>query len=84
MTTSQAGLLNVAFGQIHIVISDQETEGPLDTRLYWKPLVSLIWLGSVIMAIGGFISLTDRRMRLGIAERARRRGAGEPKSVAAE
>lgn len=84
MTTSQAGLVNVAFGQIHIVISDQETEGPLDTRLYWKPLVSLIWLGSVIMAIGGFISLTDRRMRLGIAERARRRRPVQPKPVAAE
>ncbi len=73
MTTSQAGLLNVSLGQIHIVISDQETEGPLDTRLYWKPFVSLIWLGALIMALGGGLSLTDRRMRLGIAQRARRR-----------
>ena len=73
MTTSQAGLLNVSLGQIYVVISDQETEGPLDTRLYWKPFVSLIWLGPLIMSIGGAISLTDRRMRLGIAQRARRR-----------
>jgi cytochrome c-type biogenesis protein CcmF len=83
MTTSQAGLLNVSLGQIHIVISDQETEGPLDTRLYWKPLVSLIWLGSVLMALGGGIALTDRRIRLGIAERARRRRM-PAKPVAAE
>jgi cytochrome c-type biogenesis protein CcmF len=84
MTTSQAGLLNLSLGQVHIVISDQETEGPLDTRLYWKPLVTLIWLGALIMSIGGGISLSDRRIRLGIAERARRRRDPPASPVAAE
>ncbi len=84
MTTSQAGLLNVSLGQIYVVISDQETEEPLDTRLYWKPFVSLIWLGPLMMAIGGALSLTDRRMRLGIAQRAKRRRGPEPKPLAAE
>ena len=73
MSTSQAGLLNVSLGQIHVVISDNETDGAVDTRLYWKPFVNLIWLGAVVMALGGALSLTDRRMRLGIAARARRR-----------
>lgn len=76
MSTSQAGLLNVSLGQIHIVISENETDGAVDTRLYWKPFVNLIWLGAVVMALGGALSLTDHRhMQLGIAVRARRRNA---------
>jgi cytochrome c-type biogenesis protein CcmF len=40
-------------------------------RLYWKPLVTLIWLGAVLMALGGAASLSDRRLRVGAAQRAR-------------
>ncbi len=84
MATSQAGLLNIYFGQVYAVISDQETTGPVDARLYWKPLVSLIWLGAAIMALGGVVSLSDRRVRLGIAQRARRRREPDANPVAAE
>ena len=41
-------------------------------RVYMKPLAVWIWLGALVMAIGGLISLTDRRYRVGAA--ARRRG----------
>ena len=34
-------------------------------RLYHKPLVLLIWLGAVVMALGGALSLSDRRLRIG-------------------
>jgi cytochrome c-type biogenesis protein CcmF len=40
-------------------------------RLYWKPLVTLIWLGGGAMALGGALSLADRRLRFGVAARAR-------------
>ena len=40
-------------------------------RLFYKPLVLLIWLGAVVMALGGAISLTDRRFRVGAPARAR-------------
>ena len=39
-------------------------------RLYYKPLVLLIWLGAVVMALGGALSLTDRRLRVGAPARA--------------
>ncbi|RZK77865.1 MAG: hypothetical protein EOO66_31350, partial [Methylobacterium sp.] len=38
---------------------------------YYKPLVLLIWLGAVVMALGGGLSLTDRRMRVGAPARAK-------------
>ena len=34
-------------------------------RLYYKPLVLLIWLGAVVMMLGGALSLSDRRLRVG-------------------
>ena len=38
-------------------------------RAYWNPWATLIFLGPVIMALGGVTSLSDRRMRLGVARR---------------
>jgi cytochrome c-type biogenesis protein CcmF len=38
-------------------------------RAWFKPYVTLIWLGAIIMAFAGFLSLTDRRLRVGVARR---------------
>ena len=38
-------------------------------RAYWNPWATLIFLGPVIMGLGGPISLSDRRLRLGVARR---------------
>jgi cytochrome c-type biogenesis protein CcmF len=42
-------------------------------RFYFNPLVRLIWLGTIIMFIGGAFSLSDRRLRVGAPRRSRRR-----------
>jgi cytochrome c-type biogenesis protein CcmF len=70
MATSQAGIVTLNWGQIYVSIADQNDNGTLDARLYWKPYVSLIWLGALIMAFGGGLSLSDRRLRVGVARRA--------------
>jgi cytochrome c-type biogenesis protein CcmF len=33
-------------------------------RIQYKPLVRYIWLGALVMAIGGFVAATDRRYRV--------------------
>jgi cytochrome c-type biogenesis protein CcmF len=38
-------------------------------RAYWNPLALLIFIGPVIMALGGLMSLSDRRLRLGVGRR---------------
>jgi cytochrome c-type biogenesis protein CcmF len=61
---------------IYAVIGDADGKGGYVLRLYWNPLVPWIWLGAVVMALGGVISLTDRRHRVGApARRARARAA---------
>jgi cytochrome c-type biogenesis protein CcmF len=76
MATTQAGIVTLNFGQIYVSIADQNESGALDARLYWKPLVSLIWVGALVMAFGGGLSLSDRRLRVGVARRAAKIPAG--------
>jgi cytochrome c-type biogenesis protein CcmF len=76
MATTQAGIVTLNFGQIYVSIADQNENGTLDGRLYWKPLVSLIWIGALVMAFGGGLSLSDRRLRVGVARRAAKIPAG--------
>ena len=71
MSTTQAGLKTLNFGQVYVSIGDPAPDGSVPARLYWKPLVTLIWLGGAAMALGGGLSLADRRLRFGVATRAK-------------
>jgi len=74
MSTTQAGLATLNFGQVYVSIADPAPDGAVPARLYWKPLVTLIWLGGGAMALGGALSLADRRLRFGVAVRAKAGG----------
>ena len=47
-------------------------------RAYWNPWATMIFLGPVLMALGGLTSLSDRRLRLGVARRRKAEPAAEP------
>jgi len=47
-------------------------------RLYFNPLVRLIWIGTLLMFLAGALSLSDRRMRVGAPQRARVRSGPVP------
>jgi cytochrome c-type biogenesis protein CcmF len=57
---------------VYAVIGDPDGKGGYTLRLYWNPLVPWIWLGAAAMALGGLVSLTDRRHRVGAPARRRR------------
>jgi cytochrome c-type biogenesis protein CcmF len=78
--TTQAGIATLDFGQIYVSIGDPAPDGTVPARLYWKPLVTFIWLGACVMALGGALSLADRRLRFGAPARAKSAAA----AVAAE
>ncbi|MBV9828573.1 MAG: heme lyase CcmF/NrfE family subunit [Alphaproteobacteria bacterium] len=63
---------------VYAVIGDADGKGGYTLRLYYNPLVPWIWLGGAAMALGGLISLSDRRHRVGApARRARLIAAAE-------
>ncbi len=64
-TTTEAALLSRGFSQIYISLGETTADGAIAVRIYHKPMVLLIWFGPVLMALGGMLSLSDRRLRVG-------------------
>ena len=65
MQTSEAALLTRWNGQLYVVIAqpDQEGDGRWQVRLWWKPFVTFIWGGAILIALGGAIALLGRMVR---------------------
>jgi cytochrome c-type biogenesis protein CcmF len=76
--TTETALMTRGFSQLYLSLGDPNPDGSLAVRLYYKPLVLLIWLGAVIMVIGGALSLSDRRLRVGAPKPAASRVALAP------
>ena len=76
MPTTEAAIDNGIFRDIYLVIGDPQQDGGWAVRSYIKPFANWIWLGCMLMALGGFISLSDRRYR--VAAGARRRPVQVP------
>jgi cytochrome c-type biogenesis protein CcmF len=81
MNRAEAGIATIGLGQLYMSISNPAGGDSVDVRLYWKPLVTLIWIGALIMGFGGALSLSDRRLRFGIASRARRPAGPTPQAA---
>jgi cytochrome c-type biogenesis protein CcmF len=72
MPTTEAGIVSFGLSQLYISIGDKTEDGKLVVRIWYKPWILCIWLGALIMAFGGMVSLSDRRLRIGApAKRAR-------------
>ncbi len=65
MTTNEAALFIRGFDQLYLSLGDVNSDGSIAIRLYFKPMVLLIWVGAVVMMLGGALSLSDRRLRVG-------------------
>jgi cytochrome c-type biogenesis protein CcmF len=70
-STTEAALMSRGLSQLYISLGDRNADGSIAVRLYYKPLVLLIWLGAVVMALGGALSLSDRRLRVGAPQPAK-------------
>jgi cytochrome c-type biogenesis protein CcmF len=78
-STSEAGILAGWRGDLYAILGDaQSATGGYVVRLYFNPLVRLIWLGAIMMFLGGAVSISDRRLRVGVPGRARARTARMP------
>src|SRR3974390_3539593 len=63
--TPEAGVVTRGASQLYISLGDFADDGTIAVRIYHKPLVLRIWFGPVLMAFGGLLSLSDRRLRVG-------------------
>ena len=58
--TSEAALETRWNGQLYAVLGDQAADGRWQLRLWWKPFVPMIWLGGMMIALGGLLALVGR------------------------
>jgi len=64
MPTTEAAIQNGVFRDLYVVIGDPQQDGGWAVRTFIKPYANWIWAGCIIMALGGVLSLTDRRVRV--------------------
>ncbi len=67
--TTEAAIHPLLSGDLYAVVGEPEEGGGFVTRLYFNPLVAWMWIGAVVMILGGALSLTDRRHRVGAPKR---------------
>jgi cytochrome c-type biogenesis protein CcmF len=70
-TTGVTAIRSNGLTDLYLALGDPDASGAWAVRAYWKPLIAWIWIGAVIMAFGGVVSLSDRRWRVGAASRSR-------------
>ncbi len=72
MSTTEAALLTRGASQLYLSLGDNNADGSIAMWLYYKPMVLMIWLGAMVMAMGGALSLSGRRLRIGAPKPAAR------------
>ncbi|MDA8230400.1 MAG: heme lyase CcmF/NrfE family subunit [Magnetospirillum sp.] len=68
---TDAAIRGTLLGDVYAVLGDQAGDGVWVTRLYFNPMVPWMWAGAALMVLGGLVSLSDRRHRIGAPARAR-------------
>jgi cytochrome c-type biogenesis protein CcmF len=59
-STSEAALLTTWDGQLYAVVGEEAEGGRWQLRLWWKPFVTFIWYGGILIALGGAMALAGR------------------------
>ncbi len=68
MQTNQTGIRTNLISNVYIAMGDADNEGGWTVRIYYHPLAPWLWIGGFTMALGGFVSLSDRRFRVGVGK----------------
>jgi cytochrome c-type biogenesis protein CcmF len=69
MAMTEAAIDTGLFRDLYVALGEPLTNGAWVVRVYHKPFVDWIWLGCLLMAIGGILSITDRRYRLKVSKK---------------
>jgi cytochrome c-type biogenesis protein CcmF len=65
--TTEAALLTRWDGQLYVVLGEQVDADRWQLRIWWKPFVTLIWFGGILIALGGALALVGRVRRSWVA-----------------
>ena len=69
MTVADVAIETNGLADRYVVLGDAQPDGGWIVKVYYNPLVPLIWFGALILVAGGLLSLSDRRLRIGAPAR---------------
>ncbi|HEY9163453.1 MAG TPA: cytochrome c-type biogenesis CcmF C-terminal domain-containing protein, partial [Magnetovibrio sp.] len=80
MPTTEAAIETTFLADLYVALGNEDAEtGGYVVRIYHKPLVLWLWLGSLMLVLGALVSLTDRRHRVGAPTKSKvSAGAAQP------
>ena len=70
--TTEAAIRSTPAGDLYASITEpvnQDVKGKWTLRILYEPLVGFVWFGSLMLVLGGLLSLSDRRLRVGAPKR---------------
>jgi cytochrome c-type biogenesis protein CcmF len=73
--TIAAGIRTNLLSNLYVAIGEPDGSGAWAVRFYYHPFMPWVWIGAIAMALGGLVSLSDRRLRVGIPQRVLRPAA---------
>ena len=76
--TTAAGIRTNLISNLYVAIGEPNDSGGWAVRFYYHPLAPWIWLGTLTMAFGGLVSLSDRRLRVGAPQHSMRQAVLVP------
>ncbi len=76
MPTTEAAIDYRISRDLYVVLGDKQSDKAWTVRTYLKPFTNWIWGGCALMAFGGFLSLTDRRLRIAVGSK-REKSSGQ-------
>jgi cytochrome c-type biogenesis protein CcmF len=62
--TTNTAIATNGLGDLYLALGDPDGQGGWVLRAYYNPLVPWIWFGAILAALGGLVSLSDRRLHL--------------------
>ena len=79
MPTTEAAIHSTFLADLYAAIGDGHAKAGWTVRVWHNPLVPWIWAGCMFMVVGGLISLSDRRLRVGAPKRGQNLSSSETK-----
>ena len=61
---TEAGIDSGFLRDVYVALGEQINDNAWGVRLYYKPFIQWVWMGAVLMALGGLLAALDRRYRL--------------------
>ncbi len=79
--TTEAAIRSGLTRDVYVALGDPSGPDGITVRAYRKPFAPWLWYGTALMMLGGFVSLSDRRLRIGAPKRSNQAGGGTPADV---